>query len=182
MGDEDLISIAEGLAMNRTLRTLRLETYYDLSFTFKFIPSFARAMESNFTITELKLPRLVNWWKRYHPHTPVDPGEVERTYAAIDAALARNQRFAARPGLLLCFRRAHEAHRDARLVFRAAAEGRPLELQRRLVLGKLAGGPDRLVDGMTALDAARSRDQDECVRILEERAKSVIGGAVLEFK
>jgi len=38
------------------------------------------------------------------------------------------------------FRRAHEAHRDARLVFRAAAEGRPLELQKRLVLGKLAGG------------------------------------------
>jgi len=38
------------------------------------------------------------------------------------------------------FRRAHEAHRDARLVFRAAAEGRPLELQRRLVLGKLVGG------------------------------------------
>ena len=41
---------------------------------------------------------------------------------------------------LLRFRRAHEAHRDARLVFRAAAEGRPLELQKRLVLGKLAGG------------------------------------------
>jgi len=40
-------------------------------------------------------------------------------------------------------RRAHEAHRDARLVFRAAAEGRPLELQRRLVLGKLAGGTTR---------------------------------------
>jgi len=29
---------------------------------------------------------------------------------------------------MLRFRRAHEAHRDARLVFRAAAEGRPLEL------------------------------------------------------
>ena len=45
-------------------------------------------------------------------------------------------------GMMVLFRRAHEAHRDARLVFRAAAEGRPLELQRRLVLGKLAGGLD----------------------------------------
>jgi len=44
---------------------------------------------------------------------------------------------------MLRFRRAHDAHRDARLVFRAAAEGRPLELQKRLVLGKLAGGLDR---------------------------------------
>jgi len=42
--------------------------------------------------------------------------------------------------ILLRFRRAHEAHRDARLVFRAAADGRPLELQKRLFLGKLAGG------------------------------------------
>ena len=45
-----------------------------------------------------------------------------------------------RPGMLVRFRRAYEAHRDARLVFRAAAEGRPLELEMRLVLGKLAGG------------------------------------------
>ena len=49
-----------------------------------------------------------------------------------------------RRGMMLRLRRAHEAHRDARLVFRAAAKGRPLELQRRLVLGKLAGGADRL--------------------------------------
>ena len=48
-----------------------------------------------------------------------------------------------RPMTMLRFRRAHDAHRDARLVFRAAAEGRPLELQKRLVLGKLAGGLDR---------------------------------------
>jgi len=33
-----------------------------------------------------------------------------------------------RSKIMLQFRRAHEAHRDARLVFRAAAEGRPLEL------------------------------------------------------
>ena len=46
--------------------------------------------------------------------------------------------------MVLRFRRAHEAHRDARLVFRAAAEGRPLELQRRMVLGKLACGLDRI--------------------------------------
>ena len=50
---------------------------------------------------------------------------------------------ASRRGMILRFRRAHEAHRDARLVFRAAAAGRPLELQKRLVLGKLAGGLDR---------------------------------------
>jgi len=45
------------------------------------------------------------------------------------------QVWASRRGMMLRFRRANEAHRDARLVFRAAAEGRPLELQRRLVLG-----------------------------------------------
>jgi len=45
--------------------------------------------------------------------------------------------------MMLHLKRAHEAHRDARLVFRAAAEGRPLELQRRLVLGRLAGGLDQ---------------------------------------
>ena len=50
------------------------------------------------------------------------------------------QVWASRRGMMLRLRRAHEAHRDARLMFRAAAEGRPLELQKRLVLGKLAGG------------------------------------------
>jgi len=44
---------------------------------------------------------------------------------------------------LLQFRMAHEAHRDARLVFQAAQEGRPLELQKRLALGKSAGGLSR---------------------------------------
>jgi len=42
--------------------------------------------------------------------------------------------------MTLQLRRAHEAHMDARLVVRAASEGQPLELQRRLALGKLAGG------------------------------------------
>ena len=73
---------------------------------------------------------------------------------------------------LVRFRRAHEAHRDARLVFMAAAEGRPLELQRRLVLGKLAGGANRLskLDGATMMPvtAAHQNGHDECVRILAE--------------
>ena len=69
------------------------------------------------------------------------------------------------------FRRAHEAHRDARLVFRAAAEGRPLELQRRLVLGKLAGGASmhRLThDGLpvTPFQAAILRGYHDCVQVL----------------
>ena len=73
--------------------------------------------------------------------------------------------------VLMRFRRAHEAHRDARLVFHAAAEGRPLELQRRLVLGKLAGGlhVKGKADGSThtVLEVARAREHGECVRILE---------------
>jgi len=69
------------------------------------------------------------------------------------------------------FRRAHEAHRDAKLVFRAAAEGRPLELQRRLVLGKLAGGKTR--KGMLGLvlmlprDAAVQQGNFDCIRALD---------------
>jgi len=70
------------------------------------------------------------------------------------------------------FRRAHEAHRDARLVFRAAAEGRPLELQRRLVLGKLACDILKtslyLHTGqrMTAIEAALMGGHVQCVRLL----------------
>jgi len=64
-----------------------------------------------------------------------------------------------RQRMITRFRRAHEAHRDARLVFRAAAEGRPLELQRRLVLGMLAGAlflqGDVAGIQMTPLDASR---------------------------
>jgi len=73
---------------------------------------------------------------------------------------------------VLRFRRAHEAHRDARLVFRAAAEGRPLELQRRLVLGKLAGGITKtslyLHTGqhIIALEAALMGGHVQCVRLL----------------
>jgi len=85
-------------------------------------------------------------------------------------ALAR-QAMASRRGMMIRFRRAHEAHRDARLVFRAAAAGRPLELQRRLVLGKLAGGAyvARLtLDGrrVTPIQAASLRGHTECVELL----------------
>ena len=82
------------------------------------------------------------------------------------------QAMASRRGMMLRLRRAHEAHRDARLVFRAAAEGRPLELQRRLVLGKLAYGLDILceVGGimMTPLDAARAGGHDECMKVIDD--------------
>jgi len=68
---------------------------------------------------------------------------------------------------MLRFRRAHEAHRDARLVFKAATEGRPLELQRRLVLGKLAGGlASVLAHRMTPLEAARANSNSECIALL----------------
>jgi len=86
-------------------------------------------------------------------------------------ALSRHVR-ASRCGMMLRFKRAHEAHRDARLVFRAAAEGRPLELQKRLVLGKLAGGLDILgeVDGemMSPLDAARAGGHGECIKVMDD--------------
>lgn len=72
------------------------------------------------------------------------------------------------------FRRAHEARRDAGMVFEAAARGRPLELAKRLRLGKLAGGLQARgqlqKDGpiMSALDAARLGGHDRCVELLVE--------------
>ena len=73
--------------------------------------------------------------------------------------------------MMLQLRRAHEAHRDARLVFRAASGGQPLELQRRLVLGKLASGLDILgkVGGvmMTPLDAARAGGHEKCIKVID---------------
>ena len=48
-----------------------------------------------------------------------------RCKQAVDGYVAERRRHKC---ALLGLRRAHEAHRDARLVFRAAAEGRPLEL------------------------------------------------------
>ena len=61
------------------------------------------------------------------------------------------------------------------MVFKAASEGRPMELARRLRLGKLAGGMNaqgtvKLYDGtfkiMSAVDAARLHGHDECVELL----------------
>jgi len=56
-------------------------------------------------------------------------------------------------------------------VFKAAVEGRPLELQRRMVLGKLAYGLDILgeVNGvmMTPLDAAKAGGHEECIKVIE---------------
>ena len=64
-----------------------------------------------------------------------------------------------------------EAHRDAALVFKAASEGRPLELAKRLRLGKLAGGHHR----KGYLLAGDSGDNGECVTALEA---AVRGGHV----
>jgi len=73
---------------------------------------------------------------------------------------------------MMQLRRAHEAHRDVRLVFRAASEGRPLELQRMLVLGKLAGGLNILgvVDGlmMGPMNAARAGGHGEYLKTMED--------------
>lgn len=61
------------------------------------------------------------------------------------------------------------------MVFKAASEARPLELAKRLRLGKLAGGINaqgtvKLDDGtfkiVSAVDAARLHRHDECVELL----------------
>ena len=59
-------------------------------------------------------------------------------------------------------------------MFRAAAEGRPLELQKRLVLGKLAGGVTNVSYvgkcdiAVTPLDAAIGGGHAECAKQLED--------------
>ena len=112
---------------------------------------------------------------------------MELGNASIKALLSRapelrrdaliRQAMASRRDMMLRLRRAHEAHRDARMVFRAAAEGLPLELQRRLVLGKLACGLDRLGevgDGMrTPLIAARAGGYGGCIKVLEDARLSL---------
>lgn len=45
----------------------------------------------------------------------------------------------ARADAIVRFRHAHDARKDAKIVFKAAREGRPMELAKRLRLGKLAG-------------------------------------------
>ena len=119
------------------------------------------------------LHRCVYWLSSaQNGKTPMDLGN-----AAIKALLERapelrrdaliTQAMMRRRGMMVRLRRAHEAHRDARLVFKAAAEGRPLELQRRLMLGKLAGGLDQLgkLHGvmMTPLEAASVGGHRDCI-------------------
>lgn len=75
------------------------------------------------------------------------------------------------------WRRAVRAHADVPLMHRAAWEGRPMELAKRLRLGRLAGGlgmrlevkgPNMSPQLATPLEAARLGGHDECVRVLEE--------------
>ena len=88
-----------------------------------------------------------------------------------------------RRGRLALWRRGVEAKRDAGMVFRAAKDGRPLELGKRLRLGKLAGALDRkgvvTVDGhereVSSLEAARLGGHDDCVSVLEECVESLKG-------
>lgn len=104
-----------------------------------------------------------------------------------------------RPGRMLLWRRAVEAKRDAAMVFKAACEGRPMELARRLRVGIKAGGlqmrgvvdglsRDRFVELLGGKDGAKSGTalgerlecgplsgallggHDECVRLLAEAA------------
>ena len=87
---------------------------------------------------------------------------------------------------MLRFRRAHEAHRDASLVFQAAAQGRPLELQRRLVLGKLAGGASfaRLTrDGsrVTPIQVASLKGFHECAEVLRRCCSVEYDNIPVEF-
>lgn len=65
--------------------------------------------------------------------------------------ISRSNNWRARSPLML-FRRAHEAHRDACLCFFAARDGRPLELSKRLFLGKHAGGLAHAQRGLTTND------------------------------
>lgn len=83
---------------------------------------------------------------------------------------------AARRREIVRFRHASDARRDASLVFKAAAEGRPLELAKRLRLGKLAGGLERkgvLLSEtgqaltVTPLEVARLGGHTQCVELLE---------------
>lgn len=79
-----------------------------------------------------------------------------------------------------------EAKRDAGMVFRAAAEGRPMELEKRLRLGKLAGGlhmkgevtadDTSTTTRVTPLEAARLGGHEDCVKVLEAASTAVPAG------
>lgn len=67
------------------------------------------------------------------------------------------------------WRHSYEAHRDARLVYAQARIGRPMELRRRLYLGKFAGGLDLPgPDGFTPLEIAFLRGNTACVAVIDE--------------
>jgi len=68
-----------------------------------------------------------------------------------------------RAAALLQHRRAHYAHVDAKVLRGCCAQGRPLELQRRLVLGRLAAPPG-LVDGL--LEVCLEFGHTDCATIL----------------
>lgn len=80
-----------------------------------------------------------------------------------------------RRSLLVRWRHGGDAKRDAKLVFQAASEGRPLELAKRLRLGVLAGGLTRrgdvrAADGrrlrVDALGAAELGGHDDCALLI----------------
>lgn len=94
--------------------------------------------------------------------------------AALDIIMARRER-CKRLQCVLNHRRAVEAGKNARLMLQAAAEGRPMELAKRLRLGVLAGGMRlrcEVDDGTggrrlaSALEAATLGGHDECVKLL----------------
>jgi len=107
-------------------------------------------------------------------YSPISLADT-RASPFVVSVIRRAIRWRKTAGPMLRFRRAHEAHRDARLVFRAAAEGRPLELQRRLVLGKLAGGAT--ITGETRgatvppIEAAQVGGHDDCVKVLTDACR-----------
>lgn len=76
---------------------------------------------------------------------------------------------------MMRWRRALDAHRDATRVFNAARDGRPMELDKRLRLGKLAGGLDIKGESRTGrmvlpMHAAISGGHMECVEVLRLHA------------
>lgn len=88
----------------------------------------------------------------------------------------------------MLWRRSIEAKRDAALIFNAAAHGRPMELAKRLRLGKLAGGleikgavveKDGTKRMVLPLDAARLGAHDECVEVLKETLAEAEGTKAL---
>lgn len=83
------------------------------------------------------------------------------------------ERFSNRAHHLAAWRQAVIAQRDAAMVFNVAANGRPLELGKRLRLGKLSGGLEMkgLVQGgqlVSPLQAAMMGGHRACVKILQE--------------